>query len=205
MNPTRPTFATVEPQPGAGPSPGPSTAPSSATPQAQLRVDQPEIANHIVAATGPEGLAIASLIEAKGTCTDLEILAAFGHLKPSQVRRLLYRLQDSHVAQYVKDTDGSGWDTFLWHLCLDDVRDALARRAAQDLAQARHTLALEGDGFDFACGRSHGRIPFAEAVDLRFLCPVCRAPMQSCASPEAPWQAAVPPQGLAALAEACAA
>jgi transcription initiation factor TFIIE subunit alpha len=86
---------------------------------------------------------------------------------------------EAHVAEYDKDTDSKGWETFYWDLDLNEIKYILRRRWADELLHLRSQVQFEKDHQFYSCKSQHRRIVFEDAMDLDFRCPVCQEPMGS--------------------------
>jgi transcription initiation factor TFIIE subunit alpha len=144
----------------------------------QPQFDDPEIQTYVFEEAGEEGLELASYIAEHEPIGGVEILEAFPDRKPSAVRKVLYSLMECRVAQYEKDTDAKGWETFTWRLSLNEVKYVLLRRWKDELDHLQAQLRFERDHQFYACAHMHRRMVFEDAMELEFHCPVCTEPMQ---------------------------
>lgn len=141
-------------------------------------LEDAEVRTYILDEVGPEGMEMAKYLQDHPGVSGVDVLEAFKAQKPSQVRRTLYRLMEAHAAEYEKETDGKGWETFLWHVDLMEIKYILRRRWADEVRNLRRQLKFERDHEFYACKAQHRRMLFEDAVDLQFLCPVCHEAMQ---------------------------
>lgn len=143
----------------------------------QPTLDDPEVQQYIFEEVGEEGLELALYLEKNQPVSGVQILEDHGDRKPSDVRKVLYRMMEAHVAEYDKDTDAKGWETFHWTLDLNEVKYILRRRWADELTNLRKQVRFEKDHQFYACPDRHRRIVFEDAMEMEFTCPVCRQPM----------------------------
>jgi transcription initiation factor TFIIE subunit alpha len=143
----------------------------------QPRLTDPEVREYIQNEVGEEGLALAQYLQDHPHVSGVDILESFKDQKPSAVRKVLYRMMEAHVAEYDKDTDAKGWETFYWDLDLNEIKYILRRRWADELLHLRQQVRFEKDHQFYACPAQHRRILFEDAMDLDFRCPVCQEAM----------------------------
>ncbi|MHB8633479.1 MAG: transcription factor [Thermoplasmatota archaeon] len=141
-------------------------------------LNDPEVRTYILDEVGTEGLEMALYLQEHPGVSGVDILEHFKDQKPSQVRRTLYRMMEGHAAEYEKETDSKGWETFLWHLDLMEIKYILRRRWADEARNLRRQIKFERDHEFFSCKLQHRRMVFEDAMDLQFLCPVCHEAMQ---------------------------
>ncbi len=127
---------------------------------------------------GEGGMAMAKYLEASEPIGSVEILEEHDDVKPAEVRKVLYRLMDAHVAEYEKDTDAKGWETFTWHMTLDNVKHVLMTRWAERRLELEKAIKFEHGHEFYACPEGHARQPFEDAIENGFHCPQCNAAMQ---------------------------
>lgn len=137
-----------------------------------------EVQTYLFDEVGEEGLEMAEYLEQTSPVSGEAILEHYAERKASDVRKVLYRMMEAHAAEYEKDTDRSGWETFTWNLDLPEIGLVLRRRWADELLDLRKQLKFEQDHAFYACGSLHRRIIFEDAMDIDFQCPVCQEPMQ---------------------------
>ncbi|MES2154739.1 MAG: hypothetical protein V4510_06340 [bacterium] len=144
----------------------------------QPKLDDPEVHDYILDEAGEEGLAMAKYLQEHPGVSGVDVVEAYKEQKPSAVRKVLYRLMEAHAAEYAKDTDSKGWETFTWDLDLNEIKYILRRRWADELLHLRQQLKFETDHQFYGCKDQHRRILFEDAMDIQFQCPVCHAAMQ---------------------------
>lgn len=130
------------------------------------------IQDYIRERVGEEGLSIAKLIEKKQPVQGVELLETVQD-KPSNVRKTLYKLEDARVAEYQKDTDKTGWETFVWRLTLNEVKHQLNKENKKQLGKLETQLQLERENSFYICPDNHERTIFEEAAKGEFKCPQC--------------------------------
>jgi transcription initiation factor TFIIE subunit alpha len=135
-------------------------------------LDDPLVQEYIRERVGEEGLSLAALIGQKQPVQGVEILESVQD-KPSNVRKILYRLEDARVAEYQKDTDKTGWETFIWRLTLNEVKYQINKERQRMLSDMREQLRLERENSFYLCPSGHQRTIFEEALALEFKCPEC--------------------------------
>lgn len=134
------------------------------------------IQEYIRERVGEEGLEVAKLIEQKQPIQGVDIIETVKD-KPANVRKVLYKLEDARVAEYQKDTDKTGWETFLWRLTLNEVKHQINKERKRMLKQLREALEVEKSNSFYICPDGHDRVIFEEAVKRGFKCPDCEKPM----------------------------
>lgn len=137
-----------------------------------------EILAYLRDEVGEEGVTMAKYLQEHPHVSGVDLLESFKEQKPSAVRKTLYRMMEAHVAEYEKDTDSKGWETFYWDLDLNEVKHILRRRWADELLHLRQQLKFEEDHQFYSCPEQHRRILFEDAMDINFHCPQCQKPMQ---------------------------
>ncbi len=140
-------------------------------------LDDSEVQAYLRDEVGEEGLEMARYLEEHPHVSGVDILEVFKDRKPSAVRKVLYRMMEAHAAEYEKDTDAKGWETFYWDLDLNEVKLILRRRWADELLHLRQQVRFESDHQFYACSHQHRRMVFEDAMDLQFQCPVCQEAM----------------------------
>lgn len=147
-------------------------------PEWQPELDDPEIQAYIFDEVGEEGLGMAKYIREHEPISGVDLLERYEEQKPSAVRKLLYAMMQAHVAEYEKDTDAKGWETFNWRLNLNEMKYVLQRRWKDELDHLRIQLKFEEDNEFYSCPHYHRRMAFDDAMDLHFMCPVCQEMME---------------------------
>jgi transcription initiation factor TFIIE subunit alpha len=139
-------------------------------------LQDPVVRNYIKEYAGELGLELAELIQDHQPILGVDIVELHPE-KASMVRRTLYKLEESHVAVYEKDTDRTGWETFTWYLTLNQVKYQINKMRQDALDHLEKRLEFESQTEFYACGSNHPRVDFEAAMEINFLCPICEAPM----------------------------
>ncbi len=128
---------------------------------------------------GKEGVDVATVLVNVEETTDEEIAAKTG-LKLNVVRRILYKLHDNHLASYrrVRDTD-TGWFLYYWRIDPRKAQALVNRKKRMVLSLLEQRLEHETNNELYACvNRDSPPVPFEEAMNLSFRCPVCNGLLQ---------------------------
>jgi transcription initiation factor TFIIE subunit alpha len=142
------------------------------------RLSDAEVQQYLLEEVGEDGLEMARFLEAHPHISGVDLQDAFKDRKASTIRKVLYRMMEAHAAEYAKDTDSKGWETFYWDLDLREVGLIMRRRWAAELLALKKQVKFEEDHQFYACKDQHRRILFEDAVDLEFKCPVCKVAME---------------------------
>ncbi len=142
------------------------------------KLSDPEVQEYLFEEAGEDALELARYLEENEPISGVDILEHYAERKPSAVRKVLYQLMEAHAAEYEKDTDAKGWETFTWQLDLNEIGIVLRRRWADELQHLRKQVKFELDHEFYACKHLHRRMMFEDAMDIGFHCPVCDEPME---------------------------
>lgn len=142
------------------------------------QLDDPVIRAYIVETAGELGLDLAELIRDNQPILGVDITELVDE-KASTVRKALYKLEEARVAEYEKDTDKSGWETFTWQLTLNEVKYLINNQRKEALAHLKQRLAFEANTEWYACEEEHPRVDFEAGIECNFQCPVCEKPMMN--------------------------
>lgn len=142
------------------------------------QLSDPEVQTYLFDEVGEEALEMAQFLAEHNPISGVDIVEHYEERKPSEVRKVLYRMMEAHAAEYEKETDSSGWETFIWNLDLPEIGLILRRRWKDELAHLRKQIQFEQDHEFYACAKLHRRIIFEDAMDIDFHCPVCEEAMQ---------------------------
>lgn len=142
------------------------------------KLSDPEVQKYLFDEAGDEALEMAHFLESNPGISGVDLLEHFADRKPSEVRKVLYHLMEAHAAEYEKDTDQKGWETFTWNLQLSEVGLVLRRRWADELQHLRKQIKFEQDHEFYACKHLHRRMMFEDCMDIGFHCPVCDEAME---------------------------
>ncbi len=128
---------------------------------------------------GKEGVDVATVLVNVEETTDEEI-ATKTDLKLNIVRRILYKLHDNHLASYrrIRDTD-TGWFLYYWKIDPRKAQALVNRKKRMVLSLLEQRLEHETNNELYACvNRDSPPVPFEEAMNLSFRCPVCNGLLQ---------------------------
>jgi transcription initiation factor TFIIE subunit alpha len=140
-------------------------------------LSDPEAKKFLVEILDEEGLDVVySLIDREAT--DEEIAEETG-IKINTVRRVLYKLYDYRLASYVRTKDSEiGWYIYTWKLDLKRIYDLIRLRKQRILEELTRELESIQDKVFFACKKDEKYVPFEEASELQFKCPVCEGVLE---------------------------
>lgn len=144
----------------------------------QPQLEDPVIRAYIIDAAAELGLELAELIRDNQPILGVDITELVEE-KASTVRKALYKLEEARVAEYEKDTDKSGWETFTWRLTLNEVKYLINNQRKEALAHLKQRLAFEANTEWYACGDDHPRVDFETGIESNFQCPVCEKPVMN--------------------------
>ena len=136
-------------------------------------LEDPLVQAYIRERVGEEGLPLALLIQEKQPVQGVDLLEIMSDRKASAVRKILYKLEDARVAEYMKDTDKTGWETFVWRLTLNEVKYVLNQERHKLLHSMEAQMELEEENSFYECPQRHARIIFEDGLALEFRCPEC--------------------------------
>lgn len=139
-------------------------------------LEDPVIREYIYEAAGEAGMMVAEIVRDNQPILGVDLVEMVDD-KPSAARRTLYKLEEARVAEYEKDTDRSGWETFTWRMSLNEVKYLINQRRREQLEHLRARLNFEEVTTFYQCPDDHPRVDFETAMELDFHCPVCEAPM----------------------------
>jgi transcription initiation factor TFIIE subunit alpha len=137
-----------------------------------LESDNTLVKEYFRKVVGEEGLKIMEIIPEE-EITDEEI-AKLSDTKLTSVRKVLYRLYESRIAEYrTERDDNSGWITYLWRFNQDNVKKIMEEEAEVELRMLKSKLDYERQGVFYQCQCQ--RILFEDAVEKDFWCEDCNA------------------------------
>ncbi len=128
---------------------------------------------------GKEGVDVAMVLANADETTDEEI-ATKTDLKLNIVRRILYKLHDNHLASYrrIRDTN-TGWFLYYWRIDPKKAQALVNKKKRMVLALLEQRLEHETNNDLYACvNRDSSPVPFEEAMNLSFRCPVCNGQLE---------------------------
>jgi transcription factor E len=136
-------------------------------------LEDAEVQFYLRELVGEEGLELFKFIQDNEPLTGVDILDAHPEVKPSAVRKLLYKMMEGHALEYGKETDSKGWETFHWATDLPEIGLIHVRRWQEEARSVQRQLKFELDHEFYGCAEVHRRMMFEDAVDLEFNCPTC--------------------------------
>lgn len=136
------------------------------------------IREYIIEQAGELGLHLAELIREHQPILGVDLVELVDD-KPSTVRKAMYRLEEARVAEYEKDTDKSGWETFTWRLTLNEVKYLINIQRKEAIAHLENRLQFESGTEFYQCPNEHPRVDFETSIEIDFRCPVCEEGMNN--------------------------
>ncbi|MFQ6095126.1 MAG: transcription factor [Candidatus Bathyarchaeia archaeon] len=127
---------------------------------------------------GKEAVKIVAVLSKVNETTDEEIVAKT-EINLNDVRRILYRLYDRSLVGLRRTRDKeTGWFLFHWRLQPDQLEGFVTNQKRKILEKLEARLEYE-KSHDFYYCSTPGckRVPFEEAIELVFQCPVCAKPL----------------------------
>jgi transcription initiation factor TFIIE subunit alpha len=127
---------------------------------------------------GEEAVKIVEALSQVDETTDEEIVAKT-EINLNNVRRILYRLHDHSLVGLRRTRDKeTGWFIFHWRLQPDQLEGFVTsqKRKILDKLEARLEYEKSHD-FYYCLTPGCKRVPFEEAVELVFQCPICGKPL----------------------------
>jgi transcription initiation factor TFIIE subunit alpha len=135
-------------------------------------LNDPAIRDYIIEHAGELGLVVAGLIREHQPILGVDLVELVDE-KASTVRKAMYRLEEARVAEYEKDTDKSGWETFTWRLTLNEVKYLINHQRKERLAHLKERLDFAAQTEFYQCPNEHPRVDFESAMEIDFKCPHC--------------------------------
>jgi len=137
-----------------------------------FETDDPLVREYFRKMVGEEGLKILENVP-EGEITDREI-AKLNDTKPTSVRKVLYKLYESRIAEYrTERDDDSGWITYWWSFNCDNVKKMMDKESGDELKRLRKELEYERNGEFYQC---HCQcVLFEEAAEKDFWCEECES------------------------------
>lgn len=110
--------------------------------------------------------------------TDDQIASKTG-IRLNSVRKILYKLYDHSLVSLRRSRDqNTGWFIFHWKLQPDQLEGYILNQKKHVLEKLDTRLRFEKNHDFYHCGTlGCRRVPFEEAVELIFRCPMCNKPM----------------------------
>ena len=127
---------------------------------------------------GEEAVKIVEVLSQVNETTDEEIVAKT-EIRLNDVRRILYRLYDHSLVGLRRTRDKeTGWFIFNWRLQPDQLEGFVTSQKRKILEKLEARLEYEkSHDFYYCFTPGCKRVPFEEAVELVFQCPVCGKPL----------------------------
>ena len=125
-----------------------------------------------------EAVRIIDVLKEVGETTDDQIATQTG-IRLNSVRKILYKLYDHSLVALRRSRDqNTGWFIFHWRLQPDQLEGFILNQKRRVLEKLETRLRYE-ENHDFYYCHTLGckRIPFEEAMELVFRCPVCNKPL----------------------------
>jgi len=137
-----------------------------------LEADNPLVKEYFGRIIGEEGLKIMENIPG-GEITDEEI-AKLSEAKLTTVRKVLYVLYESRIAEYrTERDDNTGWITYWWSFNHENIRKIMEEEANAALRKLKKDLEYERNGEFYRCNCQC--ILFEEAAEKDFWCEECES------------------------------
>ncbi len=127
---------------------------------------------------GKEAVKIIEVLSKVDETTDEEIVAKT-ELNLNEVRKILYKLYDHSIVALRRTRDKeTGWFIFHWRLQPDQLEGFVINQKKRILDKLEARLEYE-NSHDFYYCYTPGckRIPFEDAIELIFQCPICNKPL----------------------------
>ncbi len=127
---------------------------------------------------GEEAVKIVEVLSQVNETTDEEIVAKT-EINLNDVRRILYRLYDHSLVGLRRTRDKeTGWFIFHWRLQPDQLEGFVTSQKRKILEKLEARLEYEKNhDFYYCFTPGCRRVPFEEAMELVFQCPVCGKPL----------------------------
>lgn len=121
-----------------------------------------------------EAVQIIDTLKETGETTDDQIANQTG-IRLNSVRKILYKLYDHSLVALRRSRDqNTGWFIFHWRLQPDQLEGFILNQKRRVLEKLETRLAYEKNHDFYYCSTlGCRRVPFEEAVELVFRCPMC--------------------------------
>jgi transcription initiation factor TFIIE subunit alpha len=137
-----------------------------------LAADNPLVREYFGRIIGEDGLRILETIPEE-EITDEEI-AKLSETKLTSVRKILYMLYESRIAEYrTERDDNTGWITYWWRFNHQNIKRMMEEEADGELARLEKSLNYEQNGEFYRCQCQ--RVFCEEAAEKEFWCEECEA------------------------------
>jgi transcription initiation factor TFIIE subunit alpha len=108
-----------------------------------------------------------------GVNTDEEI-SEKTEIKLNIVRKVLYKLYDSGIANYKRSKDPeTQWYTYSWKFDYDELNNQIKEKYSKIISDLKKALEVEENNIFFTCPKEHIRVAFDQASEMGFICPEC--------------------------------
>lgn len=127
---------------------------------------------------GKDAVKIVEVLSKVEETTEEEIVAKT-EINLNGVRKTLYKLYDHSIVALRRTRDkGTGWFIFHWRLQPDQLEGFIVNQKRRILDKLEARVDYE-QSHDFYYCNTPGcrRVPFEEAVELVFQCPICSRPL----------------------------
>jgi len=127
---------------------------------------------------GKEAVKIVEIMSEVDETTDEEIVAKT-EINLNQVRKILYKLYDHSLVALRRTRDKeTGWFIFHWRLQPDQLEGFILNQKKRILDNLEARLEYEKSHDFYYCYTSGcKRVPFDQAVEIVFQCPICNKPL----------------------------
>ncbi|KZX14697.1 hypothetical protein [Methanobrevibacter curvatus] len=103
-----------------------------------------------------------------------EKIAESTNIKINTVRKILYKLYDSHLATYERNKDKeTNWFTYTWTFDNENIVSELSFRHETKISKLEDILESEENNSFYICPKDENRFDFAVALQNKFKCPNC--------------------------------
>ena len=137
-----------------------------------------ETLNKVTKLFGEDAVRVVEVLKGVHEIVDIEI-ADKTQIQLKLVRKALYTLYDHSLVALRQSRDKeTGWFIFNWRLQPDQLEGFIVNQKHRVLEKLETRLEYEKTNEFYTC-QTPGcrRLPFAEAFELLFRCPVCNKPM----------------------------
>jgi len=138
-----------------------------------------ETLKKVVTLFGEDAVRVVEVLKGVDEITDNEIMSQI-EIRINLVRKALYRLYDHSLVALRQSRDKeTGWFIFHWRLQPDQFGGFITNRKRHILEKLEARLEYEASHEFYSC-RTYGcrRLPFEEAFESLFRCPICNKPMK---------------------------
>ncbi len=159
----------------------------AAAPKAKLRVPAAAVAprkphvkiEHICGfvrqVAGPQGMKI---VECLGDGATDEKIEEKTEMKIAEVRSILNHLHSFGVVEYSREKNmNNGWFTYTWKANPERAMQNYLAMKRREYDGLRKTATSEDGAQHYKCRKGCSKVPFDEAMDLKFRCPKCNSNM----------------------------